>query len=880
MGELPSGTVSLLFSDIEGSTVLLQRLGSAYADALDGHRRILRQAWSDFGGTELGTEGDSFFVVFRDATAAVAAAAAVQRQLEAASWPAGERVRVRIGLHTGTPRVHDGGYVGMDVHRAARIASAAHGGQVVLSDVTAELARHRLPDGVTLRDLGLHHLKDIAAPEHLWQLDIAGVQSEFRPLRTIGATSRLPVTATRLVGRDEELRSLISLLQRPDVRLVTLTGPGGSGKTRLAVGVAERLMVDFPDGVYFVPLVAATKADTMWTSMAEAVGVPRRRRTPEGLVEYLSDRHVLLVLDNLEQLPDADEVVDRLLTSVRTLSVVATSRRPLFLAAEYRYPVPPLALPEGSTLATAASSSAVQLLVALAQRTAPGFRLSDANAADLAAICRRLDGLPLAIELVATRLRLLSPHALRRRIDSAVDTALDIASTGRQTEHRQKTLRDTITWSYELLTPEEQGAFRRLGVFAGGADLAAIAAVLAEGTRTDRLDNPLETVAELVDVSLVVAADGPNGEPRFTMLETIRAYARDELQAAGEAPALHGRHARHYLAVAQQLQDQRESQHLAALDRATAEQDNLREALAWSLEGAVETSPDERTEVGLLLCAALSWFWYAGGYAGEGLRWYERVVDQAGDQPSIELTVCLSGMANLLLSRGQLERALGLAERSVRMARSLDDHESTAFALSVLGTAQQQSGQSDRAQRSLEEAVQLYRERGPSGRMARALGNLAGSTEMSGDYARAEGLIRESLATFEDLGDSHEATIQAQNLANLLVTSGRAQEAQRLAESLVDTVLALRNPNLTMAFGNTFMNILVQLGRPVPAAHLFGAEQAMRRRLELPNPYEDEELEEARAAVERFMSVDEWDHERRRGQHESLEELLVRLHAS
>jgi len=873
MRELPSGTVSLVFSDIEGSTVLLSRLGLAYTDALDGHRRIMRRAWSAHDGTEMGTEGDSFFVVFGGADGAVAAAVAAQRELDASSWPAGERLRVRIGVHTGAPRVHEGGYVGMDVHRAARIAASAHGGQVVMSSVTAELAGVGLPVGVTLRDLGVHQLKDIATPEHLWQLEIEGLRADFPPLRTIGAASRLPMTATRLVGRDDDVAHLVGLLRQPGVRLVTLTGPGGSGKSRLAVGLAEQLLADYPDGVFFVPLAAATTAEVMWTSIAEAVDLPPRQRTPTGLVEYLSDRRVLVILDNLEQFADADAVVDQLATALPQLTVVATSRRALFLNGEFRHPVPPLALPEQPTLAIATTSSAVQLFVERAQRINPRFRLTEANAAAVSAICRRVDGLPLAIELAATRLRLLSPQALLRRID----TALDIASVSKQTDRRQKTLRDTIAWSYDLLTPPQQAVFRRVGVFAGGADLDAIAAIAATDARSDMGHDALDIVADLVDVSLVAAVEGEDGEPRFTMLETVRAYARDELRAAGDAPAVREMHARHFLAVAERLEAQRQSQHLVALDLAESEQDNFREALAWSVEEAQDRN--RSTDVGLRLCAALSWLWSTRGYATEGLRWYEQTIEQARDEPSKQLATCLVGMAVLLLSQGNSERARALATDGLTMAQSLDDEETVAFALSVLGTAEQQSGRGGDARRHLEEAVELYRRGAPSGRMGRALGNLAGIVEMSGDYARAEELMKESLALFEAMGDSHEATIQAQNLANLLVTSGRTDEAQQLAVSLVATVVALRNPNLTMAFSNTFMNILIQRGEPVPAAHLFGAEQAMRQRLELPNPYEQEELEEAWAAVEKLMPVDEWEQERLIGQRESLEDLLLHLDA-
>jgi predicted ATPase/class 3 adenylate cyclase len=558
MSELPTGTVSLLFSDIEGSTVLLNRLGPSYADTLEVQRQVLRDAWAVHGGTELGTEGDSFFVVFPTAEGAVKAAAQAQRELEDYPWPGGERVRVRIGIHTGSPQVHDGSYVGMDVHRAARIAGSANGGQVVVSSVTADLARGGLPDGVGLRDLGSHQLKDIAVAEHLFQLAIDGLQADFPALKTIGAASSLPVTATPLVGRDQEVAGLTALLRSPGVRLVTLTGPGGSGKTRLAIAVAQRLGVVFPDGVFFVPLEAVTSADVMWTSIAEVLDVPPEGRMPPGFFSYVAHRSALFVLDNLEQLPEADDVVAQLLAAAPQVAVIASSRRAVSVPAEHLHPVPPLALPEDSTLADAEGSGAVQLFVQQARSIRPDFLLTLTNVAEVVAICRRLDGLPLAIELAAARMRLLSPKALLGRLDQA----LDIASPSKQAPSRQKTLRDTIAWSYELLTPAQQAFFRRLGVFAGGGDLDAIAAVTAVPTGAGDGADPLDRVADLVDASLVTITEGPDGEPRVAILETIRAYARDQIRAADEADAVRSAHAGHYLQVAEQLQSLRESQHL------------------------------------------------------------------------------------------------------------------------------------------------------------------------------------------------------------------------------------------------------------------------------------------------------------------------------
>ncbi len=872
MTELPSGTITMLFSDIEGSTVLLSRLGPAYVDALDGHRQVLRTAWDAYGGTELGTEGDSFFVVFPTAQGAVKAAAQAQRGLEDYPWPAGERIRVRIGLHTGTPEVHDDDYVGMDVHRAARIAGSAHGGQVVLSAVTADLARGDLPEGAGLRNLGSHHLKDIALPEQMFQLTLDGLQVDFPPLRTIGATSSLPATATVLVGRDAEVADLSALMQLPGVRLVTLTGPGGVGKTRLAIAVAQQLVTAFPDGVFFVPLAAVTSTDVMWTSIAEVLDVPPRERMPPGFFTHVAHRRALFVLDNLEQLPEADDVVAQLLAAAPHVAVMASSRGTLSLPAERLHPVPPLVLPADSTLEASEDAGAVQLFVQQARSVKPGFLLTAENVADVVAICRHLDGLPLAIELTAARVRLLSVKALLRRLDQA----LDIASAGKQRPSRHRTLRDTVAWSYDLLTPEQQAFFRRLGVFSGGSDLDAIAAVIEIPDSPVPGVEPLDMVAQLVDASLATITEGPDGEPRVAMLETIREYARDELRAAGEEDAARHAHAEHFLQVADHLRSLRESNHLDARGLAEIELDNLREALAFTLPAtSSESALRPGVGTGLKLCSALGWLWSIGGYLTEGQRWYERVIDVAGASPSPDLADCLAGFANLLVARGDPERARDVAASSLTMARNLSDDDTVGFALGVLGTAQMHLHDIDSARHSFEESVSQHRRSGNQARLASALGNLAGVEETLGKFDRAEELTRESLGIAEAAGNQHQASVQGQNLAYLLAISGRAEEADQLSKGLTQSVLRVRSPGLTMAFANTYMSILVRLGDAVRAAHLVGAEEALRERLAMPNPHHAEELEEAWSLAQDLISEEDWDHHIQLGRSESLEDLLV-----
>ena len=535
MAAPPSGTLTMLFSDIEGSTLLLQRLGPDYRDALATQRKVLRAVWRARGGREMGTEGDSFFVVFPMAHDAVAATLDAQQGLRTTDWPAGARVRVRMGLHTGEPTPYEDGYVGMDVHRAARVAAIAHGGQVVLTDTTAALVRGSLPEGARLSDLGEHRLKDLSTPEHLFQLWGPGDDEVFPPVRSLGTTSSLPQPRTTLVGRDTDRARLMAMLSEPDIRLVTLLGPGGTGKTRLAVDVANHLADAHPDGVYFVPLAAVTTSDALWATLADRLDLTDDR-TAEHVLERVAHQRLLLVLDNLEQLPAASDAVAALLAGAPRLRILATSRRPLHVGGEHEYAVSPLEVPVGGGLDDVRRSAAVRLFCERAASVRHEFELDHRNAESVATICRRLDGLPLAIELAAARCKLFSPAALLARLDGGLDATS--AEVDRPT--RQRSLRDTVSWSHDLLDPELQEFFRRLGAFPGTADLSAVEAVTGRGA------DSLDAVAALVDLSLVRMTEGPDGEPRVHLLQTIRDYARELLVAAGESDDVQRRHATHY----------------------------------------------------------------------------------------------------------------------------------------------------------------------------------------------------------------------------------------------------------------------------------------------------------------------------------------------
>ncbi|GAA1524756.1 hypothetical protein GCM10009741_27730 [Kribbella lupini] len=836
----------MVFTDIEGSTVLLRRLGDSYLEALEGHRRILRAVWREYDGIEQGTEGDSFFVVFPTAAGAVGATVEGQRRLAGHEWPGGERLRVRMGIHTGTPGISDGDYWGMDVHRAARVAAAAHGGQVILSATTGELIRQALPDGAVLRDLGTHHLKDIPEPERLFQVTVLGLEEEFPPPRTLGTATSLPVPATALLGREADLVRLGELVRQPDVRLVSLVGPGGAGKTRLGIAVAAGAIKQFPGGAYFVPLADAVSEEVMWSSIAEGLDVPPRERTPARLTAYLAQRTLLLVLDNLEQVDGADRVVAQILDRAPQVKVVATSRRPLGLVAERQHLVMPLD----------PGSAAVELFVQRATAVQPDF---SPDLAIVREICERLDGLPLAIELCAPRIRVLSLEELLDRIDDP----LDIASTSRVTPDRHRTLRDTIAWSYDLLSPEHQRVFRRLAVFSGGADLAAITAIA-----TDSAD-PLDAVAELHDANLITVTQG--APTRVAFLQTIAQYAGEKLAATDESEALCAAHAAYYADLGAGLRGLRESRHGTALERVETELGNFRAALSWATTADVAQ--------GIRLCAALSWLWILTGDVPEGRRWHEDVLARAGTAyRSADLAACRRGLSNLLLVQGEVQRALSEASKALELSRSLDDRAGVVWAMSLVGTAQRHHGELDAARQTLTEGLELHRQlNDDNGRLARLLGNLAGIEEELGRHDRAEALLRESLAVLNKIGDAHESAIQGQNLAYLLAQTGRVEEADTLARGLIPTVLSLGSPSLTMAFSNTMMTILARQGDAVAAARLFGAEEAMGERLAIPNPYLAEELDEASGLVAAVINPEDWQAHRRYGRAERVEDLLARL---
>ena len=882
MEAMPTGTVTLLFSDIEGSTALLSRLGAAYVEALSGQREVLRAAWAAHGGTEMGTEGDSFFVAFATASAAAAAAVQAQQGLAARDWPGGVQVRVRMGIHTGSPGVHDGGYVGMDVHRAARIAGSAHGGQVVVSAASAELVGGVLPTGVWLRELGSFRLKDLPAPERLFQLTGAGLLDGFPALKTLGSASSLPRPATQLVGRDGELAELTALLGSAGVRLVTLTGPGGSGKTRLAIGVAQRLVEAFPDGVFFVPLAAVTTPEVMWTTIAEVLDLPPEGRVPPAFFGHVAQRRGLFVLDNLEQLPGADSVVADLLREAPQVVVIATSRRPMHLASEHEHAVPPLELPgEAAGLADAQASGAVQLFVQHARKVRPSFVLTAANATEVTDVCRRLDGLPLAIELAAARSKLLSPRALLARLDHA----LDIKGAGVDRPTRQQTLRAAIDWSYQLLTADQQAFFRRVGVFVGGADLDAITAVSAD---LDPGSDVLDMLTDLVDASLVAISEDADGEPRVAVLETIRSYAREQLAAHGELEDACRAHAEHYLQLSQQskwLMFTEQRRTISA--RFQTEQDNLREALGWALTPGEHTRDDERRIlIGLGLVDGLATLWEPMGYPAQAWVWMSAAITQAGNNDSVDLADVLGQFAHMLMGSREFDHAREYASASVHVLRRLDDTHRLPGAVCTLASLEMECGNNSEAASLFAEAADLARSVGnvdarSSRQLRRVLGNFALFEYTRGEFQRSLDLAGEVLNLSHQAGDIYMAQGVRQNIACTLRLMGRVREAEQEMRGIIPQVLNFNEPYAVIGVSEDYGAILADLGDSRKAVEMFGAADATRARLGIRRtPSQDLEIAGPIARTHRNLTATEWQNAWQAGCDTPIEEVLMEAYAS
>jgi len=777
--QLPTGTVTFLFTDIEGSTRLLQDLGEKYAGLLAEHDSILRAACERHQGRVVSTQGDALFVAFPSAPEAIQAVVESQRALAAQPWPGGVSLRVRMGLHTGEAQVSSANYVGLDVHRAARIAAAAHGGQVLLSQTTVALVEGELPPGVTLRDLGEHRLKDLRRAKHLYQLVIAGLPADFPPLKSLDAApNNLPIQLTSFIGRTQEMSEISRLLS--EQRLVTLIGPGGSGKTRLAIQVAAEVADDFPGGVFFVALgpisdprlVAATVAQAL--SLAETAG----HSIVDTLKDYLQKKSVLLVLDNFEQVIAAAPLAAELLAACAQLKILATSREGLRVSGEHFYPVPPLPLPNLAQLPPPellARNATVELFVQRAQAVKPGFAITRDTAPAVAEICHRLEGLPLAIELAAARVKLLPPRAMLARLDDRLGF---LTGGGRDLPARQQTLRNAIAWSYDLLSESEQILFRRLSVFVGGCTLEAAEAVAGFAPIRVSL---LELLGSLLDKSLLRQVEGADGEPRFVMLEMLREFGLEALDESGEAADMRLRHADYVLALAEQAEASLEStEQVSWMERMEQEHDNLRAALEWT------TTAKGTSELCGRLAGTLGQFWEVRGHFSEGRDRLSAILatDKFQGRTAIRARL-LARAAELAYRQSDYPATTALAGESLAICREIDDKPGQASALIKLGNAATEAGDYAATSRHLEEALAIWRELGDKHGTARALISLGWAALRPGDYPLANARLEEALALSRELGDTRSMGFELSGLGEVALRQGDYTRAARLVgESL------------------------------------------------------------------------------------------------
>jgi predicted ATPase/class 3 adenylate cyclase len=823
MAELPTGTVTFLFTDIEGSTKLLQELGDGYAAVRDEHAAIVRRATSEGGGVEVSTGGDSFFLAFHSPVGAVRAAVSAQRGLTERDWPHGSPVRVRMGLHTGEGVLGGDDYVGIDVNRAARIADAAHGGQVILSDATRGLVERSLPEGASLRDLGEHRLKDIVHPEHLHDLVIEGLQADFPPPRTLDARpNNLPLQLTSFVSREVEIAEIRQLL--PATRLLTLTGAGGTGKTRLALQVAAEVLTEYRDGSYLADLSSVTDPALVPATIARALGIPEAAGRPifEEIKEHLLDRELLLVVDNFEQVAEAGPMIEDLLTAAPKLKALITSRVVLSLRGEQEYPVPPLEPPDPERLPdlpTLRRVGAVRLFTERALAASPRFLVTEENAPAVAEIIARLDGLPLAIELAATRTKVLTPEQMLPRLQKRLSI---VASGARTLPERQRTLRGAISWSYDLLDEAERRLFARLSVFSGGWTLESAEAVCdPEGLGMDALDG----LTSLVDKSLVRRTEHADGHARFSMLETIREFGQEQLGAGGDLDLVLRRHGEYFLDMAVEAEP-----HLTAddqgewLDRCEREHANIRSALRW----AIETGEAGRAQDS---AGALWRFWQQRGHLAEGRGWLEGILDMPSGKGATQARAkALTGAGGIAWWENDRSAARGFYEEAVAIERELGDPARIAEALYNLAFGVGAGGDLVAASRLLDESLRLFRGVGDERGVARVLVMLVMQDAMTEDWSRVIARIEEVAAIWRRVGDRLQLAFDLVWLAFAYGRAGRREDARSVAlEALelfreVDNATGIALAFLDLAF------LMTWEGRHEDAIRLAGVSESARER--------------------------------------------------
>jgi predicted ATPase/class 3 adenylate cyclase len=907
--DLPTGVVTFLFTDIQGSTQLWEHQPALMQAAVRRHDELLRECIEAQRGYVFKTVGDAFCAAFMDPAGGVAAAISAQQALATEPWHGDCVIRARMALHVGEAEEREGDYFGPTVNRVARLLSAGHGGQTLASRALWAVIQDQLGQmEVEVEDMGEHRLKDLVEPEHIFHLRIAGLAQEFPPLKVLDyQPTNLPVQATAFVGRMEELAALEELIRRPEVRLVTLVGPGGTGKTRLAFQAGAELLDSFSDGVYVANLAPLDDPALVLSTIADALHVQESggRSLQDVLIEYLRDKQMLLLLDNFEHLLPAAPAVSTLLAACPTLTVLVTSRASLRLSGEHEYPVSPLAVPPRAGLMSLdelAGVDSVALFVERARAIKSDFVLSPANAVSVTDICRRLEGLPLAIELAAARIRLFPPPVLLNRLSSRLKL---LTGGARDLPARQQTLRGTIDWSYSLLDPAEQRVFAALSVFAGGCTFEAAEAVCATDPELE-LDI-LDGITSLVEKSLLRQTG--EDEPRFSMLETIREYAGERLEESSQAALLRRAHTEYFATLAKDAEPAFTSADQDSwLDRLEAEQDNFRAAIDWCLAGGND-------DIALQLCASLYWFWYVRGHLSEGRRLLDEALtrDVAPQEP-VRARAWI-GAGSLALGQGDLARAETALQNGLALARELGDRPNVALALNTLGVLAYIQGGYEQARTLNEESLALYRELNDSWGIASTLNELAmlatgeGDFERAGamyeealalarrsgqrravaillfelglircqegEYARAESLFQESAAALRQVGDK---LLLAHALEEIAVVAQILGEPERVPDALAESLALLREADDKLALAE-WLEIRARIaslrGEAERAARFHGAAASLREQIGAPQAPDEEKLCERDLAAARAQLGEQWQDAWQAGKSLSVEQALA-----
>lgn len=781
---LSSPAITFLFTDVEGSTRLWEEHPEAMGQALARHDAILRGAIEGEGGVIFKALGDAFYAVFPEAGQALAAAMEAQRALHQEPWPSplsngAGGLRVRMALNTGAAEERGGDYFGPPLNRVARLLSAAHGGQILVSQTTSALLIDTLAEGAGLLDLGEHRLKDLTQPEHIFQLVHPELLSEFGPLRSLEAfIHNLPIQMTSFVGREREIASVRELLG--ETRLLTVTGAAGCGKTRLVLQVAAEVVEGWPHGVWLVDLASLADPVLVPQTIASILGVREEpgRKLLDTLADFLRPKSLLLVLDNCEHLLAAcAELVMSLLQKCPQVRVLASSREGLGVPGEQIYQLPPFALPDPERLpplAELVQHEAIRLFTERALLSQPRFVLSEESAPAVAQICHRLDGIPLAIELAAARVKVLPVQQIAERLH---DRFRLLTGGSRTAMPRQQTLRAAVDWSYDLLSEPERALLRRLSAFSGGWTLEAMEAVCSGG-EVDEFE-VLDLLSHLVDKSLVVAKVGVDEETPYRLLLTVRHYGHDRLLEAGEMEEVRNRHCDWFLGLAReaeaQLQGARQGDWFNLLE---ADHDNLRSALEWSLAGAPES--------GLRMAGALWRFWFVRGYFTEGRHWLAKALTLGRPAPTAERAGALQGMGVLSLNQGDYPAARSCLEEGLEIWREIGDERGMAAALNTLGNLAWRHSEYERARGFYDESLEIERRRGDTAGTVRALINLANIDSQQGNYPAARTRYEEALAKNRLAGNRSWETAILHNLGEIAWDEGDYETARRLyEESLV-----------------------------------------------------------------------------------------------